>query len=302
MTLAAVDARVKDTPHVKFRITALLAMTLLASCRHTGDITAENGGGIYAVRSACPIAGIPTGTGDITVFNPQGSTDSSAIDVSAAMTKLRAYCQDVGNDVVSTVTFTVTGLRRDAGPARQVVLPYFDVALRGGSTVSAKQIGYVALNFPAGSQHATTSARASVRVNRGAASLPANVRSFYHISVQHGTPAADPRYPVVQADHSHYAQKGAAMKIAITGATGWTYTTRRLKSRLRGRKVRLRGLRSRRRPTLCFCCRGFNRPVPRPSGSGATFGASSNREASQPVSFPLWGGTALTPPLRSHSR
>jgi len=163
---------------VKFRITALLAMTLLASCRHTGDITAENGGGIYAVRSACPIAGIPTGTGDITVFNPQGSTDSSAIDVSAAMTKLRAYCQDVGNDVVSTVTFTVTGLRRDAGPARQVVLPYFDVALRGGSTVSAKQIGYVALNFPAGSQHATTSARASVRANRGAASLPANVRQI----------------------------------------------------------------------------------------------------------------------------
>ena len=163
---------------MKFRITALLAMTLLASCRHTGDITAENGGGIYAVRSACPIAGIPTGTGDITVFNPQGSTDSSAIDVSAAMTKLRAYCQDVGNDVVSTVTFTVTGLRREAGPARQVVLPYFDVALRGGSTVSAKQIGYVALNFPAGSQHATTSARASVRVNRGAASLPANVRQI----------------------------------------------------------------------------------------------------------------------------
>ena len=57
-------------------------------------------------------------------------------------------------------------------------MPYFDVALRGGSTIAAKQIGYVALNFPAGSLHATGSARASVRVNRGAASLPANVRAI----------------------------------------------------------------------------------------------------------------------------
>jgi hypothetical protein len=163
---------------VKLRTTALLAVTLLAGCRHAGDVTADNGGGIYAVRSTCPIAGIPTGTGDITLFDPQGSTDSGAIDVTAAITQLRAYCQDAGNDVVSTVTFTVTGLRRDSGPARQVVLPYFDVALRGGATVVAKQIGAVALNFAAGSQHARTSARASVRVNRGAASLPANVRQI----------------------------------------------------------------------------------------------------------------------------
>jgi hypothetical protein len=163
---------------VKLRAFVVLAMTLLAGCRHAGDVTAENGGGIYAVRSDCPIAGIPTGTGDITLFDPQGSTDSAAIDVTATITRLRAFCQDAGNDVVSTVTFTVTGLRRDTGAARQVVLPYFDVALRGGATVAAKQVGYVALNFPAGSQHATTSARATIRVSRGAASLPANVRAI----------------------------------------------------------------------------------------------------------------------------
>jgi hypothetical protein len=163
---------------VKLRTTALLALTLLAGCRHAGDVTSQDGGGIYAVRSNCPIAGIPTGTGDITLFNPQGSTDSSAIDVTAAITQLHAFCQESGNDVVSTVTFTVTGLRRDAGPARQVILQYFDVALRGGSTVAAKQLGAVALNFPAGSQHATGAARASVRVNRGAAALPENVRQI----------------------------------------------------------------------------------------------------------------------------
>jgi hypothetical protein len=54
---------------------ALLALTLLSACRHAGDITAENGGGVYAVRSDCPVPGIPTGTGDITSFNPAGSTD-----------------------------------------------------------------------------------------------------------------------------------------------------------------------------------------------------------------------------------
>jgi hypothetical protein len=163
---------------VKLRLAAFVTLILLSACRHAGDITADNGGGVYAVRSDCPIAGIPAGTGDITLFNPQGSTDSRAIDVAATLTQLRATCQDTGNDVISTVTFTVTGLRRDAGPARQVILPYFDVALRGGGTIVAKQVGAVALDFPAGSQHATTRGQASVRVNRGAATLPANVRAI----------------------------------------------------------------------------------------------------------------------------
>jgi hypothetical protein len=163
---------------VKLRLAVLVALTLLGACRHAGDITAENGGGVYAVRSDCPVPGIPAGTGDITLFDPAGSTDSRAIDVSAAITQLRATCQDAGNDVVSTVTFTVTALRRDAGPARQVVLPYFDVALRGGATISAKQVGAVGLNFPAGSQHASTRAQATIRVSRYAATLPANVRAI----------------------------------------------------------------------------------------------------------------------------
>jgi hypothetical protein len=161
---------------VKLRLAALVAVTLLAACRHTGELTSENGGGVYAVRSACPIPGIPAGTGDVTLFNPPGSTDASAIDVSAEISNLRANCQDSGNDVVSTATFTVTALRRDAGAARQVVLPYFDIALQGGSNIAAKQIGQVVLNFPAGSAHARTEVQATVRVNRGVATLPQNVR------------------------------------------------------------------------------------------------------------------------------
>lgn len=163
---------------MKLRLAALLAMTALSGCRHAGDITSDNGGGVYAVRSNCPIAGIPTATGDITLFNPQGSVVASAIDVTAAISQLRSTCTSGDSEVVSTVTFTVTGLRRDAGAARQVVLPYFDVALRGGQTIAAKQVGAVALNFPAGSQHAMTRAQASIRVSRYAATLPANVRAI----------------------------------------------------------------------------------------------------------------------------
>jgi hypothetical protein len=163
---------------VKLRLAALLSVTLLGACRHTGDITSENGGGIYAVRSACPIAGVPAGTGDVTLFNPPESKDSRAIDVTATITDVRATCQDSGNDVVSTATFSIVALRRDPGPARQVVLPYFDVALQGGTNVAAKRVGQAVLIFAAGDVHAWTRVQATVRVNRGAATLPANVRDI----------------------------------------------------------------------------------------------------------------------------
>ena len=160
---------------MKFRILALISIALLAGCRNRGDVV-DARYGVYAVRSACPVVGVPAGTGDITLFDPAGSTDSRAIDVTAAITDLRGTCQDVGADVVSTATFTITALRRDPGPARQVVLPFFDVALRGGSTVAAKQIGQAVVNFPAGDIHGWTRVQASVRVNRAAATLPAVAR------------------------------------------------------------------------------------------------------------------------------
>ena len=163
---------------MKLRLAALVAITLLSGCRRAGELTPENGGGVYAVRSACPIAGIPAGTGDITLFNPANSTDSRAIDVTASISDLRATCQETATDVVSTATFTVVGLRRDAGPARQVVLPYFDVALRGGSQIAAKQVGQAVLNFRAGDLHAWARVQATVRVNRASATLPENVRQI----------------------------------------------------------------------------------------------------------------------------
>ena len=113
---------------MKLRLAALLTLTLLSACARRGDIL--EGGGVYAVRSACPVAGVPAGTGDITLFNPPNSTDSRAIDVTATISDVRAVCQDAGNDVVSTTTFTITALRRDPGPARQVIAALFQ---RGAS-------------------------------------------------------------------------------------------------------------------------------------------------------------------------
>jgi hypothetical protein len=160
---------------VKLRILPLLLFTLLPACGTTG-IAAIEEGGVYASRSACPVVGLPAGTGDMTMFNPPASRDAAAIDVSAAITNLRSYCRETGDQMLSTVTFDVVGVRRDAGAARQVVLPYFDTVLQAGNQVVAKRIGYVALNFEAGRMNASTRAQAYARVHRGAATLPANVR------------------------------------------------------------------------------------------------------------------------------
>lgn len=133
-------------------------------------------GGVYTRRSACPVAGVPAGTGDITLFTQPGRTDASALDVSAAITNVRSTCQEAGNDIISTLTFDVVATRRDAGAARQVVLPYFDVVLQGGTSVAAKRVGYVAVNFPAGAQRAQVAGQATARVNRGAAALSEEVQ------------------------------------------------------------------------------------------------------------------------------
>ena len=193
-----------------FRILALMALVVLAGCRRPGDVIAERYG-VYTIRSACPVVGIPAGTGDITLFNPAGSTDSRAIDVTAAITDLRSTCQESGEEVVSTATFTVTALRRDPGPARQVSLMFFDAAVRGGTAVAAKQLGQVIINFPAGDIHGWTTAQATVRINRGAATLPANVRAILNRPRKAGDadaavdPLADPevRTAVANATFEH---------------------------------------------------------------------------------------------------
>ena len=158
---------------MKRRLTALALAILATACSREGEI-AE--GGIYVTRSVCPQVGIPAATGDITLFNPSNRTDAAALDVSAAMTNLRSTCDDTGANVVSTVTFDVVATRRDATQARSVVLPYFTVAMQGGTQVVAKRLGNVGLNFAAGSIRAQTSGQATIQVSRSVATLSEEVR------------------------------------------------------------------------------------------------------------------------------
>ena len=63
---------------MKLRLIPLMILALLPACNREGGIEQ---GGIYVRRSACPIPGIPAGTGDITLFNPSNSITAEAIDV-----------------------------------------------------------------------------------------------------------------------------------------------------------------------------------------------------------------------------
>lgn len=158
---------------VKTGLLAIAATFALSACHKAGSLDET---GVYVTRSTCPQVGIPAGTGDITLFNPANSKDAAAIDVVATITNLRATCTEDATYVVSTATFDVVATRRDAAQARQVTLPYYDVIAQGGSEVVAKKIGYVALNFAAGSVRAQTNAQVTGRVNRGAAVLPPDIQ------------------------------------------------------------------------------------------------------------------------------
>ncbi|WP_310469156.1 hypothetical protein [Sphingomonas sp.] len=159
---------------MKLRLVPLVLLALLSSCSRQGKV---GDGGVYTVRSVCPEVGVPAATGDITLFNPPGNVTAGAIDVTATITNVRGSCQDsAGADVVSTVSFDVLGVRSVPGPARTVVLPYFNVVVQGGSEVVAKRVGNVALNFADGAMRAQTSGQATTRVSRAAATLPENVR------------------------------------------------------------------------------------------------------------------------------
>ena len=158
---------------VKPGLLALASLAVLSGCNKAGTLDAS---GVYVTRSTCPQVGIPAGTGDITLFSPPGRTDAAAIDVVATITNLRANCSEDAANVVSTATFDVVATRRDAGEARQVTLPYYNVIAQGGNDIVAKKIGYVALNFPAGSIRAQTNGQATGRVARGAVVLPEDIR------------------------------------------------------------------------------------------------------------------------------
>ena len=154
-------------------ILPLALLVLLSACSREGQIS---NGGIYNVRSACPQLAIPAGTGDVTLFSPADSRSADAIDVTASITNLRSTCYEGEGQVASTATYDVVAQRRSAGPARQVVLPVFNIAMQGGDEVVAKRVGQVVLNFADGQMRTQTNSTATVRVNLAAVTLPEDVR------------------------------------------------------------------------------------------------------------------------------
>lgn len=161
----------------KIAMPALLTLAIaLAGCSRTGDLDLGQGVGVSAVRSACPGVGVVAGAGDITLFDPAGSQESNAIDLTAVITNVRANCGTVGGEVVSTITFDILASRMRTDGPRVVTLPYFVTVLRGGNQVSTKRVAQATLNFAAGENRAQTSGQGTAVINLSAATLPEDVR------------------------------------------------------------------------------------------------------------------------------
>jgi hypothetical protein len=171
----------------KAALAALLPLILVACSTPNGQITEM---GVTATRSACPAVAIPAATGDITLFNPPASRDASAIDVVANITNLRSTCDETGDNIVTNVTFDIQAQRRDGRGAREVTIPYFAVAVQGGTQVIAKSVSRVGLNFADGALRAGTTASASGQVARAAVTLPEEIRREITRERKPGDPSA----------------------------------------------------------------------------------------------------------------
>lgn len=188
----------------RLAVPALLSLALLG-CSKEGELTSA---GVTIVRSACPAVAIPAGTGDVTLFDPPTSRTASAIDVVAAMTNVRSTCAEEGEYLITNATFDVLAQRREAGPARDVVLPYFTTVVQAGTNVVAKRIGQVTVHFPEGQYRASASASATGQVLRSAARIPEDIENEITRKRKPGDinaaldPMADPKVKAAVLRHS----------------------------------------------------------------------------------------------------
>lgn len=167
-----------------------LAMLSLSACAEKNQLVVDSGVGVSSTLSACPNVAIPAYTGDVTVFNPPSSRDASAIDVVATLTNVRSTCDESGPEIYATATFDVLGRRSDNRGARTVTLPYFSTIMRGGSTVVAKRLGSVTLNFADGSYRAQAQGTGAGYINKAAATLPEDIRERITRKRKSGDPDA----------------------------------------------------------------------------------------------------------------
>lgn len=154
----------------------LAAVAALAGCAGEGELVLDQGVGITSVLSTCPAVGIPDYTGDVTTFVPGEDRSTASLDVTAAITNLRATCNDSAEQVYSEATFEVHARRSDVRGARTLTLPYFVTILRGGGAVVSKRVGQVTIAFADGQERAVATAKAGSFVNRADAALPEDIR------------------------------------------------------------------------------------------------------------------------------
>jgi hypothetical protein len=155
------------------KLIPLVVFGLLAGCARNGEIDAT--GGILTTRSSCPAVAVAANTGDITLFDPPASRDARAIDVVATVTNVRSSCTDAGSNVSANATFDVLARRSSSSGARDVVLPYYVVIVRGGDSVVAKRIGRVSVRFEDGQTRAKASATGGALIDRAMATLPKEI-------------------------------------------------------------------------------------------------------------------------------
>ncbi|MBU2586656.1 MAG: hypothetical protein RQ806_00175 [Erythrobacter sp.] len=157
-------------------LSALAVMAALVGCAKEGDLVVDQGVGVTSVLTLCPAVGIPDYTGDVTTFRSGDDRSIDSLDISAAMTNLRATCNDSGEQVYSEATFDVNARRTDTRGARTVTLPYFVTVLRGGSAVVSKRVGEVTLTFADGQERASAAGKVGSFINRADAALPDDIR------------------------------------------------------------------------------------------------------------------------------
>ena len=188
----------------RFALPVLLSIALIG-CSNEGELSAA---GVTIVRSACPAVAIPAATGDVTLFNPSSSRAASALDVVATMTNLRGSCSEAGEYLLTNATFEVLGQRRDAQGPRTVTIPYFATVVQGGTSVVAKRIGEVTLQFNDGEYRASASGTATGQVLRSAATLPPDIEREITRRRKAGDinaaldPMADPKVRAAVTRHS----------------------------------------------------------------------------------------------------
>ena len=160
-----------------FRGLALSAgIGMLTACAPNREVVDGGGLGINTTLSACPDVAVPENTGDVTLFNPPESRDARAIDVVANITNVRSSCDESTDQIYTSATFDVFARRNDNRGARSVQLPYFSTVVRGGTSVVAKRVGAVTLNFADGSYRAEAKGTASGYVSKSAATLPVDIQ------------------------------------------------------------------------------------------------------------------------------